>query len=139
MTFTGLVSGDEKLEALRDADVFVLPSRFEALSVSMLEALANGLPVLISDRIAGHTQIAANQAGIVVPVETQAIALGLVRLANPTVQQSMRGRGVSLVGNAYTWDVIARDLMREIEKEVGPKAIAEPGGAHKSDVSVSRE
>lgn len=139
VTFTGLVSGAEKWAALRDTDCFVLPSRFEGSSVALLEALACGLPVLVTDRVGLSGEVAASGAGLVVGPDITAIIGGLTQLAREEVRGPMRGQGTALVVRAYTWDRIARDLMREIEKEVGPKTIAKSGGAHKSDAGLSRE
>jgi glycosyltransferase involved in cell wall biosynthesis len=47
--YVGFVSGQEKLELLSRAKIFVLPSRHEAHPVSILEALALGKAVLVSD------------------------------------------------------------------------------------------
>lgn len=49
VTFAGLLAKDEVAARMRDADVFVLSSRFESNGVVVLEALSSGLPVVASD------------------------------------------------------------------------------------------
>jgi glycosyltransferase involved in cell wall biosynthesis len=49
--WTGMLSGDVKWGALRCAEVFVLPSHTEGFPVGVIEALACGVPVLISDKV----------------------------------------------------------------------------------------
>jgi glycosyltransferase involved in cell wall biosynthesis len=48
-TFTGMLLGSEKLAVLRDATMFVLPSYSENFGLAVIEAMAAGLPVIISD------------------------------------------------------------------------------------------
>jgi len=44
--FAGWVSGDEKTKLLEDADIFCLPSTYDAFPMSMVEAMAYGIPVI---------------------------------------------------------------------------------------------
>lgn len=60
-----MLSGDVKWGALRACEAFALISHQENFGVAVVEALACGKPVLISDQIAIHREIAADGAGIV--------------------------------------------------------------------------
>lgn len=51
VTWTGMLTGDIKWGALRCAEVFVLPSHTEGYPVAVIESMACGTPVLISDKV----------------------------------------------------------------------------------------
>ncbi len=63
--FPGMLEGEEKWGALRSAEVFVLPSFQENFGIAVAEALACGTPVLISNKVNTHREIAADEAGFV--------------------------------------------------------------------------
>jgi glycosyltransferase involved in cell wall biosynthesis len=63
--WTGMLEGDLKWGAFHAADAFVLPSHQENFGVAVVEALACGLPVLISDKVNIWPDIVQDQAGIV--------------------------------------------------------------------------
>jgi glycosyltransferase involved in cell wall biosynthesis len=65
VTWTGLLQGDLKWGALHAADVFVLPSHQENFGVAVVEALACGLPVLISDQVNICQEIEQDGGGLV--------------------------------------------------------------------------
>jgi glycosyltransferase involved in cell wall biosynthesis len=65
ITWTGMLSGKMKWGALRAADVFVLPSHQENFGIAVAEALAVGLPTLISDKVNIWREVDADGAGIV--------------------------------------------------------------------------
>ncbi|MBT4770595.1 MAG: glycosyltransferase [Rhodospirillaceae bacterium] len=111
VTFTGMLMGDDKLAALNDADLFVLPSFSENFGVSVIEALVCGLPVLISDRVNIWREVDSAGAGKVCPPEAGAFAENMkVMLADPAGLGQMGKNGKALVAKAYRWDKIAVEL-----------------------------
>ena len=71
---------------LAAADVFVLPSRREGMSLSLLEAMAHGLAVIVADA-PGNVE-AVGEAGVVVPPNAEALARALGDLANDPGRRS---------------------------------------------------
>jgi glycosyltransferase involved in cell wall biosynthesis len=65
ITFTGMLSGNPKWGAFSAAEAFVLPSHQENFGIAVVEALACGTPVLISNQVNIWREIEADQAGYV--------------------------------------------------------------------------
>jgi GalNAc-alpha-(1->4)-GalNAc-alpha-(1->3)-diNAcBac-PP-undecaprenol alpha-1,4-N-acetyl-D-galactosaminyltransferase len=82
---------DNPIPYLKAAQVFVLTSRFEGSPNALLEAMATGLPSVVSDASPGPLElIGEEEAGLIVPVEdVEATAAGLLRLAT---DQALRAR-----------------------------------------------
>ncbi|MBC7829704.1 MAG: glycosyltransferase family 4 protein [Chitinophagaceae bacterium] len=67
-SFRGIVGGDDKWNALRKADVFLLPSLHgEGLPVALLEAMSVGCVVIVTDDASITTVVKNNENGIVIP------------------------------------------------------------------------
>lgn len=63
--WTGMLRNELKWGAFHAADVFVLPSHQENFGISVVEALACGIPVLVSNKVNIWREILADQAGSV--------------------------------------------------------------------------
>jgi glycosyltransferase involved in cell wall biosynthesis len=61
----GMIAGQQKWGALRAAEAFILPSHQENFGMSVVESLAAGRPVLISDQVNIWPQIQSDQVGLV--------------------------------------------------------------------------
>ncbi len=105
----GPVYGKQKFEALVDASVFCLPSRHEAFSNAITEALASGLPCVVSPG-AHFPEIAEVGAGLIVEIEEAAIADALLAiLSDPARAAAMRTAGQRLA-HSFLWPEIAKHL-----------------------------
>jgi glycosyltransferase involved in cell wall biosynthesis len=77
--FTGRLDRAGVLAALSAADLFVLPSRSENFAVAVVESLAAGTPVIVSDRVGVHEDVQRGKVGAVVPLDLDALARELTR------------------------------------------------------------
>jgi len=69
--FTGLVQRDEGIQAMVDADVFVLPSLSENFGMAVVEAMQCNLPVVLSDNVGIAPDISKAGAGTMVPLSAE--------------------------------------------------------------------
>jgi glycosyltransferase involved in cell wall biosynthesis len=101
------VAGEFKKDLLAGARCFVQPSRQEGFSVAILEALAAGRPVAITEGC-NFSEVRDAEAGFVVPFERNPLAEAIARLLKDPADAARRGaNGRSLVERRYTWEAIA--------------------------------
>lgn len=110
VTFLGMLDHAQKLAAFRDAAMFVLPSYSENFGIAVVEAMACGVPVAISDKVNIWREVEEAGAGLVAPTTVSAVARQIVQLAQASDAVEMGARGRRLVEERFAWDKIARDL-----------------------------
>jgi len=95
--------GADKTAAFADADVFVLPSRSENFGNAAAEAVACGVPVVVTDRC-GIAPLVRDRAGLVVPCEMDALAGALRRLIEDADLRSRFRAGARAMREELSWD-----------------------------------
>ncbi len=117
MVFTGMITGDDKAAALRDAEFLVLPSYSENFGMSVVEAMACATPVLISEGVGIHREVAARRAGLVVKGETEALRRGMIQLlADDRLRREIAENGKTMAGTYYNVGTIAEMMIRAYEE-----------------------
>jgi glycosyltransferase involved in cell wall biosynthesis len=115
VAWPGMVSGAAKEELLARAAVFVLPSYSENFGIAVAEAMACGIPVVISDQVDLWPEVQEYGAGLVVPCRVAELAEALARvLANPA---GFGENGRRLVRERLDWKVVVSQL-RELYQKV---------------------
>ncbi len=109
--FLGFVQGEAKTEALRGSDVFALPSQSENFGLAVAEAMAAGLPVVVTPGVQIAPEIERAKAGLVVSPAPEAWCRALTALLqNPHQRQTLGQNGQNLVQQTYQWGAIAERL-----------------------------
>lgn len=113
VTFTGMVIGSEKLAILRDAHLFLLPSYTENFGIAVVEAMACGLPVVISDRVDIWREVEAAGAGKVTPCDAERFASAVLELlADDRYKQECGCRAAQAAKEVFDWERIGSGLER---------------------------
>ena len=106
--FTGMLLGEDKRAAFADADLFVLPSYQENFGIAVAEAMASGLPVVLSDQVNIADEVVRAGAGGVVPTNVDALSAELSRWLSDA---NLRARAGAIAGQfargRYDWVGIA--------------------------------
>ena len=105
-------------EIMKAADFFVFPSRYEACTLVLLEAIASGLPV-ITAITAGGAEAITPDCGIVLSdsEDTHVLAEALAKLTSDHNLRTQMGAAARKVAERHSWSTIARQYL-EIFEEV---------------------
>lgn len=116
ITFTGMLTGSLKWAALRAAEVFALPSHQENFGIAVVEALAAGVPVLISDKVNIWREIVADDAGLAGNDTLEGTVATLSRWLNraPAHRAAMRQHAVDCYQRHFHMATAAQRLIDTI-------------------------
>jgi glycosyltransferase involved in cell wall biosynthesis len=120
--FIDAAFGQDRANLFAAADVFVHPSRWEGVSLSVLAAAAAGKPCLITREADPLGALEQGQAAIIVEPSVSSITAGLKRatgLARPVLRE-MGKRARHVAEACFTWNSIAVRLIQAYQTEVGP-------------------
>lgn len=108
--FTGWLDGEEKEEALRNSSLLALPSYHENFGLCVIEALAYGVPVLISPHVNLAPEIESTVAGWIAEIDTASIEHALSAALGSRQERIKRGAAGRNLAASYAWPVVANRL-----------------------------
>ena len=127
--FTGFEAEPRRLFA--QADVFVLPSRVEALPLVLVEAVSAGLPAVATD-VGDVREALGDVVEVVPPEDADALAAALRRLLADPADRARRGRaGITAARERLTAERMARQAWAAFLPSAPPSTVppAGPGRA----------
>lgn len=118
VTWTGMLQGDEKWGAFYASDAFVLPSHQENFGIAVAEALACGLPALISDKVNIWREVEAQGAGLVAPDSVEGTLANLTRWLqlDPAAAAAMRSQALHCFEQHFAVEAMSADLLRVLQQ-----------------------
>jgi glycosyltransferase involved in cell wall biosynthesis len=124
--WTGFLGRSEKADAFAAATVFVLSSYSENFGIAAAEALAAGVPSVLTRGVALSEYADVNKAALIVDTESKAIAAALRLLLNDqALRQRLSDRGRALCRDRFSSDAVGSALKEFYETVItnaGPRS-----------------
>jgi glycosyltransferase involved in cell wall biosynthesis len=115
ISFAGILDQLSVANYLRNADVFVFPSYLDSWGMAVIEAMACGLPVIVSEEV-GASECIDDKTGFILPlIEDQWINAILILLYNPNLTRQM-GVQAAMNVSSFTWENYESDVIQRLEK-----------------------
>ncbi|WP_424099140.1 glycosyltransferase [Moorena producens] len=120
----GFVKGESKDLLLQGSNLFALTSHSENFGISVLEALAVGLPVVVTPGVALASVVENHQLGYVTELDVKAIASAIENyFKSPQQTKAMGDRARQFILANYTWDKIAVKLSQVYQAILNKESI----------------
>lgn len=124
--FTGPLHGEARLAAYVDTEVYVLPSFYEIFGITVLEAMACGTPVIVTDRC-GLAEEVDKQAGLVVPYDEKILSQALAEILGDELMRLEFGtKGRALVREKFNWEKITERVEQIYEQVLNEQKNIKP-------------
>ncbi|WP_309492913.1 glycosyltransferase family 4 protein [Candidatus Hecatella orcuttiae] len=117
VVFTGYMPDEELTSAYAAADLFVLPSLFEAFGITLLEAMACGLPI-VATKVGGIPHVVLDgQTGLLVEAgDASQLADALVTLLSDRALAKKMGELGRKVAQEYGWNTVCDKILKVYDK-----------------------
>ena len=109
------------------ADLFALPTQYEAFCLAILEALGSGLPVVTTDVPGARDPLISGQNGLILrnPLDADGLADLLRPLLDPPARDAFGGgpAGIAASASAYRWDRVLDEYEAVLQREGGDRRV----------------
>jgi len=117
--FVGWLEGESKYTALNGASLLALPSYQENFGISLIEAMACGVPVLVSPHVNLAPEIAAANAGWVTPQNAGNITDTLAEALSDKPECQRRGNNGRKLAGSFAAETVAAELITLYRSLIG--------------------
>ena len=114
----GYVPDDKLVASYQQAELFALPSIFEPFGMTVLEAMACGIPVIVSKFGGIRTVISSGKNGLLIdPANKREFAEAIIKLLkNRSLSSKLGQEGCNTIHKYFSWEAIAEKHMSFYQK-----------------------
>ena len=116
VSVNGPVFDEEKAKVLEKSDFFIHTSRFEGLPMAVLEALAYGVPCLVTEGSNVRNEIESFDAGWGADTNVEGVEKALIQMTESLGKIESFSSNAVLLAEKYSWDSIAEDTHNKYEE-----------------------
>jgi glycosyltransferase involved in cell wall biosynthesis len=127
VTFAGKIADEEIRDFYCACDAFLFPNEQQTWGLAVLEAMACGSPVLVSQGAAVHEVLTDNENALLFPARTpKALAEKIELLATqPQVFQKIAQAGMTLARTTYTWERFSSQIAQICDQSARSKDVVQ--------------
>lgn len=111
LRWAGHVTGPAKAELFEQAHAFVLPSINENFGLAPVEALAAGVPVVLTPGVAIHREVESRGAGVIADETVAALAEAMLLVRMPDAQHAMSASAAQLARDTFSIAAMQQGLL----------------------------
>lgn len=114
----GRITQEEVVLRLKNADFVVIPSRWEAFGISVLEALAAGKPVLATNVGGIPELIHQSETGLLCEPDVESLAQGILKMTSASYDDDAIKKQQLKIWNNLNWSVYMKQYMRVVKSVI---------------------
>jgi len=101
---------------LHDADIFLLPSRYEGMPMTIIEAMGTGLPIVAANVGGIPDMIEDGKSGLLVSCDPEKVCAACLRLAEDSLLRERMGKLARSRSQRFSADYMTRRYLEEYNK-----------------------
>ena len=117
LVYLGFADDDKLYELYRTNDVFVLPTLFEGMPTVVLEAMANGMPIIVTDVGATLEMVDSSNGFIIEKNDVASLKKAILEYdkMTPEARKLLSEASFNRVKDNFTWKIVAEKHLRVFE------------------------
>jgi glycosyltransferase involved in cell wall biosynthesis len=115
----GVLHGHQLAAAYASMDAFVFPSRTDTFGLVILEAMASGVPVIVTSETGARVGVRDGVEGFL----SEDFASGILSLMDSEARRLEMGRAARLLAASQDWDTVFQGIYRTYEEALRTDAV----------------